>query len=773
MKNLLYYELRKHLTRFTVIFTAVMLVLNLGVVFLQYMDQLNPEAGVIREAQDALLADYREDRPRYDADYEAYLIREEEFEEAVNARRNSDVWYSVTFSNEKIDLVSYGDQKLYAWGKDLIRRTEGYNDIVKSVLRSSYSKVREIGILPGNYVYEYQAAVIGHYTPLTELEVPVEAVRGWEEFFTLKTPVVFQSITMLGIFAGIFITEKRARTLNLLRICRKGGWQLILAKLLSTGIFSAVLTLLFTLTPLGVLAVTTGFSSPACYVQTMETLQMCPYALEIRQYLFLFLGVKLAVFLVFALFISVLGQILGGELPVLSASSVFLLLSYLLSAVDNSASPLFPLRQYNFFDTAFVNILFDRYRAVNLFGIHVGLIPFMAVLMGIIFLILIAVTFTVGLRSRFLAIQSEPLKKRLGRLIKRHTKPVSIRTGTLSVLRYEFDKNLLHFRGILVVTAALLVKILVSSVTFLPLESNMEQIYRDYLYDLRGEVTQAQEDYIREEQEYLSDSLREYEEAVVRYRGKELSYEEFSTFTQRKNYAELVEQPFTDLLERQAYLSRISKDTYDNIEYVYEAGVIKYLFSFFDAVLVILILALLSDTVSREYQSGFIMILSLTKYGGKKTLAAKYRFGFLVITALYLLFSAVDAGFLLKNYDIYYLHAGLMSIPELKSLEWNLSVGGYLVLYKLVSYVGFLLLGSMMISLSAITKNVLISAVISLGIILIPVLTASFGVDVLRWIDITGILAPSVLTENLPQYGIYTALAVALYAAARKKWLKK
>ncbi|MBP3927451.1 MAG: hypothetical protein J6D13_09815, partial [Clostridium sp.] len=287
MKNLLYYELRKHLTRFTVIFTAVMLVLNLGVVFLQYMDQLNPEAGVIREAQDALLADYREDRPRYDADYEAYLIREEEFEEAVNARRNSDVWYSVTFSNEKIDLVSYGDQKLYAWGKDLIRRTEGYNDIVKSVLRSSYSKVREIGILPGNYVYEYQAAVIGHYTPLTELEVPVEAVRGWEEFFTLKTPVVFQSITMLGIFAGIFITEKRARTLNLLRICRKGGWQLILAKLLSTGIFSAVLTLLFTLTPLGVLAVTTGFSSPAYYVQTMETLQMCPYALEIRQYLFL------------------------------------------------------------------------------------------------------------------------------------------------------------------------------------------------------------------------------------------------------------------------------------------------------------------------------------------------------------------------------------------------------------------------------------------------------------------------------------------------------
>ena len=242
MLPLLHHELHKHLTRFTLVFTSVMLLLNLAVVFLQYMDQLNPEDTMIREAQEALLEDYTNDRDTYDADYADYEERLKEYKSAVSARSYSGVWTQIEFNNQKIDLKRYGDQQLYRDVDEIITRSEGYNRTIEKVLKSSYSKIREIGILPGNYVYEYQVALISHYTPLAELDIPTEPVRGWEEFFTLKTPVIFQTVTILGIFVSIFITEKRVRSLNILHISKKGGAPLIAAKLITAGIYSLILT---------------------------------------------------------------------------------------------------------------------------------------------------------------------------------------------------------------------------------------------------------------------------------------------------------------------------------------------------------------------------------------------------------------------------------------------------------------------------------------------------------------------------------------------------
>lgn len=775
MLNLLKYELRKHLSRFSVIFVSVMLVLSLTVVCLEYADQLAPEADVIREAQENLLDDYINDREKYDADFTDYQVRLDEYKAAANARSASGEWRVVELRNEKIDLENYNDQRLYYDVNDIIKRTEGYNDAIEKVLLSSYSKIKEIGIQHGNYVYDYQAALIRHYTPLAELDVPTEAVYGWEEFFSLKTPVIFLAITMLGTLVSMFILEKRVKILNILHISRNGGWKLVAAKLMSTGIYSTVLTLLFTLTPLAVLALTTGLSRPTQYVQAMESLRLCPYQLTIWQYLMLFILVKIVVFIVFALFIAVLGQLVGSELVVLSASSVFMLLSYLLSTVSDTSSPLFNLRQFNFFDTAFVGMYFERYRAVNLLGTHVGLIPFMTVTIAVIAVVLAAVSFAVRFGSKLMTSQRVSLIGRLKKQIKKREKKQTLaREGSMSVLRYEFDKNLLNSRGIIIVAAALAVKIVISAVSFIPVETNEDKIYKDYISNLGGEITQAQDDYINEEGDYINKSLSEYAEAELEYQAKTMSYEDFRTYTERKNYAELVERPYSRLMQRQMYLKMVlmSPEGYDNIEYVYEEGVMKYLFSFFDAVLVMLALALLTDIFSREYSSGFIMIMNLTKNGGRKTFAAKYLFGFIVVTVMYLLFSAVDIVFLMKNYDINYLHAGLMSIPDMREVGWNITVGQYLVLYKIISYLGFLLLGCMMTSISTLTKNILISAIVSLGIVFIPAFVGYFGVDAIDWVNITNVLNPSYVARYIPQYVICALASAVLFVLARRKWVK-
>ena len=523
-----------------------------------------------------------------------------------------------------------------------------------------------------------------------------------------------------------------------------------------------------------ILAVTTGFTTPDQFVQATEALHLCPYVLTMGQYLLLLIGVKIVVFFVLSLVIAVLGQLVGNELIVLSSGAVFMVLSYLLSTVTDTASPLFEMRRFNFFDAAFGTFYFERYRALNLFGNHVGLIPFTAVVLIVMIAAVLAVSFIVGFRSRLLTAQPKQSRKKTKKSVDKK-KSVPVRTGSMSVLGYEFTKNLLNPKGVCIIAAALAVKIVVSAVTFMPVETNSEIIYRDYILDLKGTVTEAQDAYIAEEDNYISKSLADYARAEVDYREKTIGYEEFRTFTERKNYAELVEHPFERVIERQMYVKRTlaAEEGYDNIEYIYEEGLKQFLFSFFDVVLVMLCLALLSDLFSREYQSGFIMILSLTKYGGKKTFLAKYLFGFVAVTGLYLLFTAVDLVMLTKNYDMYYLSSGLMSAPDLWSLRWNLSVGEYMLIYKAVSYIGFLLTGCMMISISLLTKNVLISAIVSLGIVFIPAFVGFFGVNAINWIDLTAVLNPSMVKEILPQSVILLTVCAVLFVLARRKWVKK
>ncbi len=764
--KLLRFEFTKHLTKFTVIFSSVMLLLSLGVLVLQYADQGTGDAALIREAQDALLYDYVSDRAAYDADYADYEVRLQEFEDAVNTRRMSGTWYTVRLQSKKIDLDRYDDQRLYRDTQALIKRTEGYGNTVRTVVRQAYAKIEEIGIHPGNYVYDYQAALITKYSPLTEMEIPVENVRGWEEFFTQKTPVIFLAVTVLGIFVGIFVTEKRTRTLNVLRICKNGGWQMILTKLVCTGIFSVILTLLFTLTPLIVLYFTTGLSDPGRMIQAVPSFMLCPDQITIGQYLLIFILIRLAVFFALSLFVTVSGQIAGSEIGVLTGSAVFLVLSYLLSMAD-LYSPLFPLRQFNFFDGAFVTLFFERHRAVNFFGHHIGLIPCAGVLLICIIAALIVLSFAVKLNSPALTSAPRSRRKKARIQRKQNLSPVM----SLSLFRYELAKHVLNSRGILLIVLTLTAKILISQITFAPDTSEYEVIYRNYIADLGGEITAAQDSYISDEMAYISVSLADYTTAYDRYDAGKITYDEYRTITEKKNYAELVQQPFEKVQQRQSYLSGIlnREEEYSNIRYVYEEGLLRLLFSGLDIPLVLLMLVLYSDLFAAEYQSGFIMILSLTKRGGRHTFFAKFALCAAVTTVLKLMFSAADLFFLVKYYGTEYLSAGVMSVPDLASLRWDMTVGKYLLLFNLAGWMGCLLLSAAAASLSLLTRNRLTAAVITMGAVFIPVFLEIFGISVLHSVNPGVLLSPSLLKGCLTQYAIWLTAALILFCTAFRK----
>jgi hypothetical protein len=215
------------------------------------------------------------------------------------------------------------------------------------------------------------------------------------------------------------------------------------------------------------------------------------------------------------------------------------------------------------------------------------------------------------------------------------------------------------------------------------------------------------------------------------------------------------------------------RDNYDNIEFIYDAGAIKYLFSFFDITLVLFVLAVFAGVFSNEYQSGFIMIISISKHGGKKTFKSKYLFAFITITAAYIIFSLADLFFLLTNFDMSYLHTGIMSIPDFAKLELNISILNYFIIFKIVSYTGFVILALIITSLSNILKNILKSGIAAIFIIFVPLFLEYFGVSVLSFMNIVSILNPTFITEYIPQYIFCTIFTAALIFKSRLDWVKK
>lgn len=760
------YEIQKHINRFTVIFVSVMFLMNLAVILVQYISHLTPESRLIQETKAELFDEYRTDNAKFTEEYNEYLNRKNEYEIMQRQSLFSDISAPTPiFVNKKIDLLSYGDIRLYGDIMATIEQSENYKANISKLLYESYSRIKETGIQRGLYVYEYQVGVIARYEKLLDLDMTPRNQYGWNEFFTLKTPVIFLAITFLGVFVNIFIVEKRTKITNILHICRKGGKHLKAAKLCAVSVFSASLTLLFTLSPLLILSLTTGLSSPSQYIQAVSGFEYCPYALTIWQYMIIFTAVKLLVFLVFAMLISVMGQISGSEAVVFGGMLVFIIISFALTSVGGS-SPVFFMKKFSFFETAFVNVLFDRYRALNIFGFHVNFIHFTFLLVSFFLISLVIFSIAGKINSgeyKFISVITKKIKAASDKFAphgKRQAKPV---------IAFELYKNFLNPRYIAVIAAAAAVKIIISGIYYAPAVTNQEQVYKQYMSDLFGEVNEQKDQYIAEEQEYISKSIAEYDKANEDYRSGGIELAEFREYSYRYNYANFVSLPFQRVTMRYSYLQG-TDGKYDNIWFIYEYGAVKYLFPLFDVVLVIFFMAVFSNLFAGEYQSNFSAVLRLTKYGRHRTFNSKYIVCVITVAFTYLMFSAVDLLFLFRNYDINYLNAGIMSIPELQDLCMNISILQYMILYKAVSLFGFILFALIAASLSNITGHVVKASVVMLFAVTIPFLLENFGIGILSFANITNILIPTIITRYIPQYVFYTAVTVGLCVWSKRKW---
>lgn len=751
-------ELSKYRTRFNLILLAVLFLANLAVAAVETGSYWQ-SSGEVRDAVNTLLDAYQNDRAAYDA-------ASRDYEERMQTYR----FGNGAFENRLIDVPGYGDFSLFEDVEPIAERSRNYGRDVRRVVDSAVRRASDPDVEKGSYVYEYQAQLIVHYRPLADTEIPAEGQFGWNEYFSMRVPTILLALASLAVFSGVWLGEKRSRIVNVLRVSKRGSAPLIAAKLASSALVSVCLTLLFTLSPLAVIAVTRGFSPLSMPIQALSAFEFCPYALTVGQYLAVTVSSQAALFLLFDLTVVFLGQLLDHELPVYGVLLVLLTAGYWLSGRQTD-SPFYALRSFNFVDLAAGDFLLARYRALNLGGRLVGLIPALAALGGIAFGLLAGLPFAVGLRADSYRTFSFRLPVRLSFRRRTRKKAIRFRAHSLSVFGYEMRKSMFLPVFLCLTVFALGAKIMVSDAYFKPYEGSYWEVYRGYMEELRGPVTEEKIRYIEDEERYVSQCFADYELAEAAYRDGEMEYEAFREIGERRNYASLVERPLERVRERLDYLTDPALGAkYDNLEFLDETAVMRLFRQPLDYIFLVLMTILLSDLFVREYRTGFRSILHTAKNGAAKTWGGKWGTAFLATVIVWLLFAGVDLYEVWKTSDAAVLSAGLLSIPDMKGTGLNVTVGQVLVRFELIRLFGSLALCAAVAGFSALTRRLSAQFAAVFAVIFIPSLLSTLGVDLFETVGIAELLAPKNVSGSPGALFGWGAAAVLLVAASAWTW---
>lgn len=661
-----------------------------------------------------------------------------------------------TWDNRLIDLETYGDRQLWRDVLTEISRAENYNADIEKVLREAYARLRELGESRGDYTYEYQVNLILHYEELADMQITAQDVLGWNEYFSLVSPVIFLTMAMILIGVQLFLNEKQARFTSILHVCKYGETRTRLAKIGALFCITVVLTAAFTLLPLVVLCFTTGLSDSGQVMQALANFEYCHLELTILEYLMIRFAANVLVFFVLGLVTAVLGQLSGSFVVTVGGMLVFLAV--------NAVLPV------GFFTAAFVSFFYERYRAVNFFGLHIPAVLFCILLIAVIAAgaFVLAMILKINLREyRWI----EKCRKLLSRMQNRQrTQKKSAAEHYHTLLGWELRKLVLNPRSIALLLVLFAVRCVIQESYFVPALTGDMVVYSNYMADITelGGTPADAEPYIAEEAGYIAKTNAEYDEALLQYREGRLSLEEYYAVRSRQNYTEYVSGGFGILRGKQAYLAHMAAQ-HKNIGYVDEDGVNKFLFPDFDVIFVFVILFLFSDLFSSEYQSGFAAIQRLTKYGRKETGHAKYTAAILTVSVVWLVFTAADLSILFLRFPMNGLGFGLMSMQDLGVLGWNLPVWAYIVLCRLCGLLGAVLLTVLAAGVSTITGQNLKSVMILFVVLLAPYLLSVFGMTLFDAVNIRHLLYP-ILPDNLIHYILYTSAAGFLYTVGARKW---
>lgn len=672
-----------------------------------------------QKAMDAMWADPQEYRALVekwrDHDPEEILAAlSEQFEMSENEMRlKAQVEYLKDYPNylERVQAQAYKMQHSSIFGADPNSFT--YRNIIKTA--KDFDDLSSDGVSLGNDL----------------------AMQNWLAFSWAD----WGFLAMILLLVMSFLEERKKGLASIIRSCPAGQGKLQGTRLLILLLYSAGMTFLLYYLPLVVsLVAEGGWDDLSRSVQSLAAFQKCTARLTIGEFLvqFFFLktacGFFLGVLIWFAL--SFLEQVQLCWMVTAAALAV----EYFLHTTIPAQSVLSPLRYVNVFSFVFTSKIYTEYVNLNFFTYPVGKSTMLLALL-LIGTIVLTTVIVVLLPKRYPFGNRDLLGKWLN-LWNRVKDPALRRLGMFG---FEWYKQLFMTAGGLVLVLGLLIS------RNLPLNSGAynrieDSLYRQYVAQIQGPVTQSTHDYIAQ--------------AKASLEGVEINRAEFEAALNR------LEQTVGDLPEG-AWL--VDDTMFLNI-YGSES---RYTQRNTALIALLILCAGLSSLFSLEQNADLRRMLHSTPRGREKLFRTKYGVAVSITVLVWLMVFVQEWRTAAETLGEAILSAPCSSIGMLKGCSGT--VGGFMTALCISKGVVLVIPMNLCVFIAVRSERFEKAFLFSGILLLIPAAAFRFGVHMLQFLTPMYFAADGNLlsaTNNFVPFASWMFISVLAIFAAKHRWSK-
>lgn len=546
---------------------------------------------------------------------------------------------------------------------------------------------------------------IGNNTPVTSA-----AEYRMTDYFLIA--VVF----LLCIY--LFYYERERGLYNLVRSSRNGGLKTIIAKFAALFIILTVISIIFAISIYTTSSYIYGEIDFSRAIQSIPDYRNCIFNVNIGEFCMLTILSKLIGVLVTAAIFSLLFVCFSSPALMYSASIGIVVIEFLLNVLISSSSGFNYLKYINLFYLLDGNSFWGIYLNLNLFSNPVSAYFVNFIIFSVVFAIITAITcvlFTLKTQIK----KESWISSIIDRIRSKHFKikgNTSIFCG--EVWKY-FVQNKMAFFFVLFIGYGVFSSI--GTVSY-PYTDISDPSYKAYMEYLEGDITNEKIDYINKENEYFNLLNQRIDEIALdsslSENAKGIEIKSIQNILNSKGVAfEQVYAQYKRLLE----LQNRGIDAQFIDEKLYPNFVANSFREWKDSVFMLLALLIAIPSIyTTEYKNNMINLIRPNKLGKLRLWFNKY---IISVILLLIIFAVIYLPYLIRfisTYGTQSLLTQLVCLLDYQATNGQISVIGAFLLNSLCYLFIGLLSSGIIILISNVSKNYLMSMIISTIALIIP-----------------------------------------------------
>lgn len=624
-----------------------------------------------------------------------------------------------------------------------------YLETVRNILAENE---KNLSVVTDPFMKDYLNQVKSAYMPLTELQLSVNMVSGWEEFFGYKTTAVFCMFVVITAAFVIANIDRDQRLEAILFSAKKGSGYIICQKLSVLVLVCALTVVLFDLTAFSAFALKTGFAGHGEFLASLDVYKLCPYPVYIYEYAFIRAAVRFAALLFLGTLFIAASRVIKNIFGVFVFGAGFIGVNSILNSIQ-PVSAGSPLQTLNIFKLSDADSIFLKYAGVDIFNRSLPLYVFYSFLFVISISVLVIFIFFVWRKSK-----RDIAGKRFSVTMPRCTP----RTLFGFEIKKLFRQSAVGFP----VLAIIICKVLLCLFNAGRSVPYTEELYKSYMHTLEGEYTESTRRYLAEERARFERIFDTETRLAGEYENGDIDFGEYYA---AKLTAQAETKKYEAFCRAEAEVERIAELNKQGVSayIVYETGWNKLLFSSPDILLTLLALVP-AFAFYADDKAGLRSICNTAAKGGNAALIRKTAVCAVFVVLCCFVFFALDVISVNCLYGLPYPDASDVSLQAFAQSKGHISIGSIAVFLPLYRAFLSVLLAVIAVGLSAVIRVPSVPPILFGGAVLLPWLLSTVTYGGFKYISVVHLYTLTALTDigMLPLAVVVLITATALYIKA-------